>query len=168
MFSLSIKQLLRTPLKVLLFILLLAAATILLVFGSVLLVQTNAHIKHVEDTFTTIGMVSQLPSSTQTVILEDSCGNIKTANYDIYDEFLTLDVLDFEGAGYIVPPENRVCYIGAPYFYNISSPNEEPRPLSAGRTQWGGFRSNSTIVAEIIPLSSSREGQPIQAEIGQS
>lgn len=167
MFSLSIKQLLRTPLKTLLFILLLAAATMLLVFGSVLLVQTNARINQVEDTFTTIGMVGQLPSSSQTVIQEDSCGNIKTASYDVYDGLLTLDALDFEGADYIVPPENRVCYMGAPYFYNINTPDEEPLPLSAVTTQWGSFRSNSTIVAEIIPLTGSREGQPVQAEVGQ-
>lgn len=46
-------------------------------------------------------MVSQLPVSTQTAIYEDSCGNIKTVSYDIYDELLTLDILDFEGADYV-------------------------------------------------------------------
>ena len=47
--NMSIRQLLRTPVKTLLFVLLLAAVTIMLVFGSVLYLQTQAHIEAVED-----------------------------------------------------------------------------------------------------------------------
>ena len=79
--------------KSFLFIFLLACVTMLMVLGSVLLVQTDAHIRQVENTFTTIGMVEQKPSSTQTVVYEDGCGNMETATYDVYDELLTLDVL---------------------------------------------------------------------------
>ena len=115
MFSFSIKQLLRTPMKSFLFVFLLACVTMLMVFGSVLLVQTDTHISQVESTFTTIGMVEQKPSSTRTVIYEDGCGNIETATYDVYDELLTLDVLNFEGADYIQPPEDRRCYLAKAY-----------------------------------------------------
>ena len=45
--NMSIRQLLRTPVKTLLFVLLLAAVTIMLVFGSVLYLQTQAHIEAV-------------------------------------------------------------------------------------------------------------------------
>lgn len=166
MFLLSIKQLFRTPLKALLFILLLSASTTLLVFGSVLLIKTNMRINQVEDTFTTIGMVSQLPSSTETVVSENGCDSIDTASYDFYDELVTLDMLDFEGANYIVPPENRVCYIASPSFYNESTANKGIRHLSTGASQWGGLRQNSTIVAEIIPLYDSLDGQPVQARTG--
>lgn len=158
MFSLSIKQLLRTPVKTTLFILLLASATMLLVFGSVLLVQTSAYIEQVEDTFTTIGMVDQLPSSTRTVIYEDGCGNIETAEYNVYDELLTLDVLDFEGADYIRPPENRVCYLAKAYTNSNYS--------HSVYFQWLHSEGGKTIVAEIIPLENSTGG-PVQAEVGQ-
>jgi putative ABC transport system permease protein len=129
MFLLSIKQLFRTPLKALLFILLLSASTTLLVFGSVLLIKTNMRINQVEDTFTTIGIVGQRPSSTETVVSENGCDSIDTASYDFYDELVTLDMLDFEGANYIVPPENRVCYIASPSFYNKSAANKGTRHL---------------------------------------
>lgn len=166
MFSLSIKQLFRTPVKALLFTFLLAAATMLMVFGSVLLIKTNARINQVEDTFTTIGMVGQLPSSTETVVYENSCEGVVTASYDYYDEPVALDMLDFEGANYLMPPENRICYISFPSFYNKSSTNEESKHLSAGASQWGKFRQNSTTVAEIIPLSNSLDGQIVKAQIG--
>lgn len=158
MFSLSIKQLLRTPVKTILFILLLASATMLLVFGSVLMVQTSAHIEQVENTFTTIGMVDQIPSSTRTVIYEDECGNIETAEYEVYDELLTLDVLDFEGADYIKPPENRNCYLAKAYTNNDYS--------HSVYFQWLHSAKSPAIVAEIIPLEDSTGG-PVQAEISQ-
>ena len=86
--NMSIRQLLRTPVKTLLFVLLLAAVTIMLVFGSVLYLQTQAHIEAVEDQFTTIGMVTQRPSSTQTITREFGCGVTETAIYDVYDELI--------------------------------------------------------------------------------
>lgn len=161
MFSLSIKQLLRTPAKVLLFILLLAAVTMLLVFGSALLIQTNAHIGQMENAFTTIGMVEQLPSSTRTVIYEDGCGNISMEEYDVYDELLTVDVLDFEGAGYILPPEDRRCYLAKAYTnldynYSVIFQYLSNDPNASGFT-----------VAEVIPLEDSTRGGPVKARIGQ-
>lgn len=108
----SIRQLLRMPVKTLLFVFLLAAVSIMLVFGSVLYLQTQAHIEAVENQFTTIGMVTQRPSSTQTVTKESGCGISETAIYDVYDEILSVDVLNFEGANYIRPPEERVAYLG--------------------------------------------------------
>lgn len=110
--NMSIRQLLRTPVKTLLFVLLLAAVTIMLVFGSVLYLQTQAHIEAVEDQFTTIGMVTQRPSSTQTITREFGCGVTETAIYDVYDELIPVDVLNFEGANYIRPPEERLFYMG--------------------------------------------------------
>lgn len=108
----SIRQLLRTPVKTILFVLLLCAVTIMLVFGSVLYLQTQAHIEAVQDQFTTIGMVTQRPSSTRTVTREFGCGVTETAIYDVYDELIPVDVLNFEGADYIRPPEERMSYLG--------------------------------------------------------
>jgi len=108
----SIRQLLRTPVKTALFVLLLAAVTVMLVFGSMLYLQTQAHIEAVEDHFTTIGMVTQRPSSTQTITQEFDSGGKSIAIYDVYDELVSVDVLNFEGANYIRPPEERMFYLG--------------------------------------------------------
>lgn len=158
MFSLSMRQLLRTPMKSFLFIFLLACVTMLMVFGSVLLVQTDAHISQVENTFTTIGMVEQKPSSTRTVVYEDGCGNIETATYDVYDKLLTLDALNFEGADYIVPPENRNCYLARAYINNLFG-----RTIHFQRQDPG---ASGTIIAEVIPLEDSTDGSPVSAKIG--
>lgn len=109
--GMSIRQLLRTPVKTLLFVLLLCAVTIMLAFGSVLYLQTQAHIEAVENQLTTIGMVTQRPSSTQTVTREFGCGVTEAAIYDVYDEIIPIDVLNFEGANYIRPPEERMSYL---------------------------------------------------------
>lgn len=159
MFSFSIKQLLRTPMKSFLFIFLLACVTMLMVFGSVLLVQTDTHISQVESTFTTIGMVEQKPSSTRTVIYEDGCGNIETATYDVYDELLTLDVLNFEGADYIQPPEDRRCYLAKAYT-NLDY------KYSVGFKDWDDYDRRFTI-AEMTALEDSQSGKPVKARIDQ-
>ena len=144
--------------KSFLFIFLLACVTMLMVLGSVLLVQTDAHIRQVENTFTTIGMVEQKPSSTQTVVYEDGCGNMETATYDVYDELLTLDVLNFEGADYIVPPENRNCYLAKAYINNLFG-----RTMHFQRQDPG---ASGIFVAEVIPLEDGTNGRPVSAEIG--
>lgn len=108
----SIRQLLRTPVKTLLFVLLLAAVTIMLVFGSVLYLQAQANIEAVEEQYTTLGMVTQRPSYTRKVSWEYGCGAQGSAIYDVYDEIIPIDVLDFEGADYVLPPEERIFYMG--------------------------------------------------------
>lgn len=61
----SLKQLLRTPVKAVLFFLLMAAATALLVLGANLWAQTQAQMDAVEKQFTTLGTVEQKPNRTQ-------------------------------------------------------------------------------------------------------
>ena len=106
----SIRQLLRTPVKTLLFVLLLAAVTIMLTFGSVLYLQARAQIEAVEEQYTTLGMVTQRPSYTRKVSCEYGCGAQGSAIYDVYDEIIPIDVLDW--ADYVIPPEERLSYMG--------------------------------------------------------
>lgn len=108
----SIRQLLRTPVKTVLFVLLLAAVSIMLVFGSVLYLQTQAHIEAVEEQYTTLGMVTQRPSYTRRVSWEYGCGAQGSAIYDVYEKIIPVDVLDFPGADYVLPPEERLFYMG--------------------------------------------------------
>ena len=61
----SLKQLLRTPVKAVLFFLLMAAATALLVLGAGLWLNTQHKIDAAESTFTTIGTVTQKENAVQ-------------------------------------------------------------------------------------------------------
>lgn len=110
----SLKQLLRTPWKALLFFLLMTACTLLLVFGSVMLTETVQRIDEVENSFTTIGMVEQDPLLAQgeKLFLDNDCdGTRQAGSGDIYADKLMIDVLNFEGAKYIHAPESRPYYV---------------------------------------------------------
>ena len=68
MFSFSIKQLLRQPGKAILFFLLMAASTALVVTGAVLTIENNKRLRIVEETYSTIGYVEQLPISSESTV----------------------------------------------------------------------------------------------------
>lgn len=109
----SLKQLFRTPVRALLFFLLMAAATALLAFGSVLYAQSSQRIAEVEGSFTTLGMIRQVPAKTVTEVQPTGpCGWGGGVRWeDIWDDIEGVDVLNFEGAEYLTPPENRPYYI---------------------------------------------------------
>lgn len=109
----SLKQLIRTPVKTVLFLLLMAAATALLVLGANLWADTQQKIDRVEESFTTIGTVEQKPSGTREVSYWDFMSK-DTVSYtaDVYDPALSVDILDFEGANYLAGPEKRPFYFG--------------------------------------------------------
>lgn len=91
MFLNSLKQLFRRPGKALIFFLLLAAATALLTFASVSMTETNQRIDAAESQFSTVATVS----------LDPAYG----------DRSMTVDVLNFEGAEFVSPPETRPYYL---------------------------------------------------------
>lgn len=108
----SLKQLLRTPVKAVLFFLLMAAATALLVLGANLWAQTQAQIDAVEKQFTTLGTVEQKPNRTQ---MRTGWNAADGAYYSeaepVYDSVISADVLDFDGANYLKAPEKRPYYL---------------------------------------------------------
>ena len=91
----SLKQLLRTPVKAVLFFLLMAAATALLVLGANLWAQTQAQMDAVEKQFTTLGTVEQKPNRTQ---MRTGWNAADGAYYSeaepVYDSVISADVLD--------------------------------------------------------------------------
>ena len=87
MFCISVKQLFRRTGQALIFFLLITASTALLVFSAALMTETNQRIDAAERQFTTIATVTQ--------------------NWQAGDEILHADMLNFEGAEYINPPETR-------------------------------------------------------------
>lgn len=108
----SLKQLLRTPVKAVLFFLLMTAATALLVLGANLWAQTQAQIDAVEKQFTTLGTVEQKPNRTQ---MRTGWNAADGAYYSeaepVYDSVISADVLDFDGANYLKAAEKRPYYL---------------------------------------------------------
>lgn len=108
----SLKQLLRTPVKAVLFFLLMAAATALLVLGANLWAQTQAQMDAVEKQFTTLGTVEQKPNRTQMRTGWDAAdGAYYSEAEPVYDSVISADVLDFDGANYLKAPEKRLYYL---------------------------------------------------------
>lgn len=113
MFKLSVKQLMRTPFKALLFVLLLAGATMLLVFGAALMVQSSQKLAAAESQFKTIGTIAQEPDSTKDRVVKfpDYPDKLMVTDKTYDKGLLTPDYLDFEGAGYIHKPESYPFYM---------------------------------------------------------
>lgn len=100
----SLKQLLRRPGRAILFFLLMAASTLLLVFGAAMYMQNQIRIDSLDESFTTVGYISQQP--------KDKGGSFNPVFWDYGEEGIIYpDTLDFEGADYIVPPESRPYYV---------------------------------------------------------
>ncbi len=107
----SIKQLLRTPIKAILFLSLMLAGTILFVFSTVMLVSSLERINAAKAQFTTIGTVAQKPSSTRYDRVEWSeYGRSYAQQVDEYSTVITPEQLLFEGADYVIPPKSRPYY----------------------------------------------------------
>lgn len=121
----SIRQLMRTPVKTLFFFALLALAIAFLLLGCNLWFIAGNNIRLIENSYTTIGTVEQKPISVErgpTTFEETMYGVIGFGqNYTRYGETIPASVLDFEGAGYIIKPEQRPVYIASHPDYIISN-----------------------------------------------
>lgn len=107
----SIKQLFRTPFKLVLFLILLAAGTALLMVGSALWMKSAQQLKKMEEIFTTIGTVTQRETRTATYDQWDAAlQEYVHWTYPAYDTVLPESILEFEGAEYLKGPEKRPYY----------------------------------------------------------
>ena len=113
MFVNSMKQLMRKPGKALVFFLLMSAATMLVVFGTSMYLQSVERIEAAKGAMTTIGYISQPFDSISQEGPHTECENIELSldNRLGYDKLLYPEDLMFEGAPYVVPPESRPYYI---------------------------------------------------------
>ncbi|HOP72845.1 MAG TPA: hypothetical protein PLO77_06300 [Thermoclostridium caenicola] len=115
----SIRQLIRTPVKTFFFVLLLSLAVAFFLLGFNLWFIARNNTSLIEKNFTTIGTVEQKPIS---VVMEpeterkDTLHGYISYGWDIhieYGEAIPASVLDLEGAGYIMKPEQRPVYIAS-------------------------------------------------------
>ena len=94
-----LKQFLRTPVKSMLFFLLMTAATALLVLGAGLWLNTQHKIDVAESAFTTTGTVTQKENAVQVSPLwSASTKSYMSFSSPVYDSLIDESVLDFSGA----------------------------------------------------------------------
>ena len=146
----SIVQLLRTPTKSILFLLLILAATLFLTLGSSLWVINNRNMEYYEESFVTIGTVEQRATSVeQGEYWYPVTREYVIINRAVYGDRIPISVLDFEGAEYINPPENRPHY--GSYNPEYKSDNE--------------FTSTILTVVEFIPLEEGTINEPVEVNV---
>ncbi|MHB8127668.1 MAG: FtsX-like permease family protein [Mobilitalea sp.] len=123
----SIKQLMRTPVKTILFLLLITFATILSTVGSNLWRMSSSNMRAFEAAFTTIGTVEQKKTLLNKVDLWDAITQTSSYHYRAtYGDPIPLSVLDIEGADYIYEPEKRPFYGAYLPDYRILPPKTNP------------------------------------------
>ena len=144
----SFKQLFRQPVKAVIFFLLMAASTMLLVFGAAMYAQNTARIKAAEELFTTVATVDQPWVDVSYSIESDPCNGERTVEHIDYGDYISPEALDFPGADYIVSPENRPYYVG--YMPEMHSEN---------RTE------DEQDIVEIRLLDDPKGDEPVRAEI---
>ena len=150
MIRLAIRQFWRLPLRNILAFLLMALSAALLALGIVMLSNTAQRMDAAEKQFATIGTVAQKPRAMGQVTGGNACMGTYTNTYDYYNEIISVEALDFPGANYVHPPENR------PYYVFTNSYWKSAREDILDTT--------NSFVAEFIPLEDSRDGGPVSAE----
>lgn len=147
----SLKHLFRTPGKTLLFFLLMAFSTLLLVFGSVMAIQAERRIEAAEQEFSTVGTVEQKPALVKSAALWNTCLDaVPVAPVNVYNQLLSPEILNIPGVEYISPPENRPYYL-----------SKMPETIHMCSEPYKGSGFGGRYILEFTPLEDQTE--PSQA-----
>ena len=118
-------RLLRTPVKTVLFFLLLTVTVALVCAGGSLWKLCGDNLKRFEEIFMTIATVEQMPERTeQEAVWSADREDYRYYNRAVYGETVSPAVLDFEGAGYLSGPEQRAYYEALPQDYAFQGVEE--------------------------------------------
>lgn len=134
-FYYSMKQMFRSPIKGLLFFLLIGVSAFFLALGGNLWSMNRSVMEEYEGIFTTIGTVEQVGKESGSIKIWDAAQqDYSYTNTKTYGERISPDVLDFEGANYILQPRQRL-YFGA-FIENL----------------YGGVGNDRMITVEMTPV----------------
>ena len=147
----SLRQLMRTPIKTLAFLVLLILAVTFFMLGFQLWSGARDNIDRIDKAYMTIGTVEQRGTSVRTGRRWDAY--TKSYTYyqgPVYDGMIPVSVLDFKDAEYVTKPEKRPCY-GAymPGFVMSTDP------------QWESAFDTWYMIAELQPREDCVTGEPI-------
>ncbi len=147
----SIKQLLRTPYKTVLLILLILLSTVLLVIGIYLGVKSFTTLKKIDEEYVTIATFQQKETSVELYSQwNNSTTSYTNVSYPEYNRVLSHDVFNIEEADYIYPPEKRT------YFGAVS----ENLVTSSSRKM-----SEVFLIVEFTPQEDCIPNQPVSVDI---
>lgn len=147
----SMKQLFRTPVKTILFIILLTLSTILISLGGNLWKYSQDNLKRFSELFTTVGTVEQ--KSSKLTRGEQWDAGLKAYQYfnvKEYDKNIGVDALNIEGANYLSGPERRPYYAAYVPGYRLIS-------------KLGGW--STCAIVEASPLEDCIPSGPVKMEI---
>lgn len=151
----SLKQMERTKVRTIVFLVLIILTVTFLSLGVNLWQACNANMEEYEKVFTTIGVVNQKENAMKVT----ESWNAATKEYTyrdkpVYDSILPVSLLDFEGANYIIKPEQR------PY-YGAYSPDIKVWPLDREEhiiLLWGP-------ILEIVPYEDCIPTKPVKVKV---
>lgn len=107
----SCKQLFRTPIKLILCGLAVVGSTALCVLGLLLWQQAESRIRALEENFTTLATVEQIPNATELSSVWDAAlGDYIHSSAAVYDTFLPVDLLEEMEFPFVAGPEKRPYY----------------------------------------------------------
>lgn len=133
----SMKQILRSPLKSILFLLLAGVSAFLLALGGNLWEINRAMLEEFEEIFMTVGTVEQKTDHVETGRHWDAKNGYYYTQWGAYGERIPSAVMDFQGAGYILDAKQRPNFgalvdqkaASMPYMFTVV----EATPIESGR-----------------------------------
>ena len=147
----SLKQMMRTPVRTVLFLILMFFAALLMTVGSGIWLKGNKTMTRYENSFMTIGTVRQKPDSFEEYTEWDA----EFQEYNVYkrpkyNAYYTVEDLLFPEAGYITQPEQRVFYSSYVPQYTMAWRKYVP-PTAI---DWGHYVVEFTPWEEFLPKES--------------
>ncbi|MDO4305855.1 MAG: hypothetical protein Q4C77_03405 [Eubacteriales bacterium] len=148
----SIKQMLRTPVRTILFFVLLTFAALLMTLGASLWIKNEKTAAEYEKQFITIGTVRQKPKSfEQNLVWDAGKKDYQILRRAQYDSYFTVDDLKIPGVEFLAGPEQRA-------YYGSWIPDYVSKFEAENAT---GF----SCVAEFSPLEDCRPDESVQVKI---
>ena len=151
----SLKQMMRTPVRTALFLVLMIVAALLLTLGTCIWLKGNRTMAQYENRFMTIGTVRQVPDSFEQTLQ----WNAETKDYDVrksaqYSSYFMPEDMLFPGVEYIAKPEQRAFYISYGPEYLMYSVSLNPSALSS-----------SVLIAEFKPMEDCMPDESVKIQI---
>ena len=150
----SLKQMMRTPVRTVLFLILMVFAALLMTLGTCIWLKGTSTMTQYEDRFLTIGTIRQIPDSFEQTLL----WNAETKDYDVrkkaqYSSYYIPENMLFPDAEYMAGPEQRAFYISYVPEYLMYNNSLNPNAIA-----WD-------LIAEFSPMEDCMPDESVQIKI---
>ena len=151
----SLKQIGRTKVRSITFLLLIIFAVTFLTLSINLWWASNNNMKEYEKVFTTLCIVNQKENVLKaTAYWDNAVQDYSYYDDPVYDSILPISLLDFPGANYLIPPQQRP-------FYMAYSPGILPEPEDRMQHRRAGW----TYTIEFIPYEDIVPNKPVRVQV---